>query len=134
MFLEVKQGDRVWEDYNRDRSGIVQKVFEGKKGAIYCEVLWDAVPNVLGEMGQPTLAPKINARSLRSSRNPKFMTAAELATLEAERIAALPPPPAYQSYEMTVEERNFIVAALKGWPCGPQVRHKIGLLLARLEK
>jgi hypothetical protein len=128
MFLEVKQGDRVWEDYNRDRSGKVQKIFKGSKGATYCEVLWDAVANVLGEMGQPVLAPKVNAKALRSDRNPKFMN-------EAERAAALPPPipePVRKNYALTNEELHLIVGALKAYTVRPQVRYKLGLLLERL--
>jgi hypothetical protein len=131
MYLEVKAGDHVWEDYYRDRHGIVQEVFKGKKGAVYAKVLWDGLPDALGNIGAPVLAAQVNARNLRSTRKPEFMS-------EAERSAMLtiPAPPAFEhrgEYNLTESELHIIVAALKSYPVRPQIRQKIGQLLERLE-
>ena len=137
--VQFNVGQRVWEDYNRDRSGVVQEVFTGKKGALYCSVLWDGLPDVCGNTLPSVLAPKVSAKALRVSRKPEFMTAEErlaFDTAEAHKAGfiTVPPQPEVKATlrELTQDEVNIIVAALKSFPARPHVRHKIGQLLERL--
>lgn len=135
MFNEVKAGDRVWEDYNRDRSGVCQEVFTGKKGAVYAKILWDGQLDVCGNALPAVLADKVSVKNIRATRKPEFMSAEEKTAMEAAApIQAISQDKACQeTVALTKEETHIIVAALKSFAARPQIRHKIGQLLERLE-